>query len=248
MFNPHNFHALYNSNQLKSTRPFLARGAQVQRCASCFLAATACCCEWRIPLGRLPLDWIVLFHHDEIFKPTNTGRLIGDVFPQNTYAFEWSRKYPHADLLAMLQDPQRLPVLVFPSQEAPTFEMPSLNAVSQPGPRLTFVVLDGTWRQASRMARSSDWLQGFPCLQLTDLVKGNYGVRQAIREGQLSTVEAACEVLELRALKDEARHLKDYFTVFNEHCLATRGSRSPVETEAHRRLNLVKHVNPLDRM
>lgn len=227
------FEQLRAANLARSTRPFLARGATVQRCERCQLALAACLCPYRRDL-RCGLDLVLLLHHDEIFKPTNSGRLIADLLPANTFAFEWSRTAPDPDLLRLLADSGRFPVLVFPAGEgrAVYTEPPPLA----PDQRLTLILLDATWKQAGKMARASPWLAHLPLLCLPAARQGAYAVRQAIRAGQLATAEAAAEVLKLCGEVAVGEVLQDYFAVFNEHCLATRGSRMPRQLPEHERL------------
>lgn len=235
------FHDLRLACLARSTRPFLARGKSVQRCAACQLAQSACICPWKIELST-NVDFVLLLHHDEIFKPTNTGRLIADILPNNTFVFEWSRTQPPSELLALLQEPSRYPVIVFPAeddgQRVCHTEMPQMPADK----RLTFIVLDGTWRQASRMFRSSPWLSQIPALSLPAPEVGAYAVRQAIRDGQLATAEAAALLLELAGETKASAVLSDYFLIFNTHYLATRGCTPVIKTEVHERLDQLKHA------
>lgn len=219
----------------RSTRPFLARGKSVQRCPHCQLAASACICAWRINLVSA-VDVVLILHRDEVFKPTNTGRLIADVLPANTFAFEWSRTEPDPDLLRLLTDPMRYPVLVFPPAAADDRPVHLAKPQLSPIRRLTLVLLDGTWKQAGKMYRTSRWLADLPLLCLAEPKQGAYAVRQAIRDGQLATAEAAAEILQLCGEGRAAAVLEDYFAVFNEHYLATRGSRTPAHLPAHKRL------------
>lgn len=227
------FEQLRAANLARSTRPFLARGATVHRCDKCQLARSACICAFRCELS-CDLDLVLLLHHDEIFKPTNSGRLIADLLPANTYAFEWSRTEPAPALLHLLEDPARYPVLVFPGGGGRLVHRE--RPVLPEGRRLTLVMLDGTWKQAGKMARASPWLAHLPLMALADPEPGTYAVRQAIREGQLATAEAAAELLKICGETRAGEMLRDYFVVFNEHCLATRGSRAPRWLPEHERL------------
>lgn len=198
-----------------------------------------CICAWAAP-RRSSVDFVLLLHHDEVFKPTNTGRLIADILPANTTAFEWSRTEPPADLLALLADPARYPVIVFPVEQGGS--RPVHTAVPEVGDRrLTLILLDGTWRQASRMFRSSTWLADLPALTFSEPQLGRYAVRQKIREGQLATAEAAAELLRLCGDEVNGQVLEDYFVVFNEHYLATRTGRPVAQLPEHQRLAELRH-------
>jgi DTW domain-containing protein YfiP len=227
------FEELRAANLARSTRAFCARGASVQRCDRCQLALVACICPYRCEFG-CDVDLVLLLHHDEVFKPTNSGRLIADLLPANTYAFEWSRTQPDEDLLQLLAEPTRYPVVVFPALPGRTVhtQRPSLA----PDRRLTLILLDGTWKQAGKMARASPWLAHLPLMCVPEPQPGRYAVRQALRPGQLATAEAAAAVLRMCGEDKVGSVLEDYFAVFNEHCLATRGSRPPRMLEAHERL------------
>lgn len=222
----------------RATRPFKARGISVHRCQRCRLAAPTCICRWRVE-ASLDIDFIIIMHHDEIFKPTNTGRLIADVFPQNTYVYEWSRTSPSAELLSLLQDDQRQCLLLFPSDPL------ELDSVAKPHarPRLktTLVILDGTWKQARKMFRASAWLNRLKVLPLADSKPSLYGVRHAPKLGQLSTAEAVADALTQCSEIHAAQLLQDYFSVFKDHYLAARSNTHAPESEHHLRLEALKN-------
>ena len=207
----------------------------VKRCAACLLGEAACICRWRIACTSA-LDVVLILHHDELFKPTNTGRLIADVLPANTFAFEWSRTEPDPALLQLLRDCSRYPVLAFPGDETSPRQRYTARPAAPVERKLTLVLLDGTWKQAGKMFRASEWLADLPLLNFPEPRTGGYAVRQAIRPGQLATAEAAAELLRLCGEVRAAAVLADYFAVFNEHCLATRGSRLPQALPEHGRL------------
>lgn len=207
----------------------------MRRCPSCLLAESVCICALAAPRASA-VDFVLLLHHDEVFKPTNTGRLIADILPTNTRAFEWSRTEPPAELLAILADRTRYPAVVFPAEEGGNRPVHTAVPTDLDGRRLTLILLDGTWRQASRMFRSSAWLADVPALTFTEPQVGRYAVRQKIREGQLATAEAAAELLRLCGEEGNGQVLEDYFAVFNAHYLATRTGRPIPELPAHQRL------------
>ena len=114
MLPPHALHRLYQYRQSISTRPYLARGTKTQRCQQCLLATAQCRCAER---AWLPTDnsFLLLLHRQEIFKPSNTGRLIADLI-EDCHGYIWSRTEPEPELLTLLQASDRQPVLVFPHQ------------------------------------------------------------------------------------------------------------------------------------
>jgi len=169
------------------------------------------------PRAHRHIDFILLLHPTEIFKPTNTGRLIADVFPSNVYAFCWDRTRASDELLALLKDENRLCLLVFPVRGRPERVPRKLyEHMPKTSKKITCILLDGTWKQASRMFHLSRWLDTVACLQLpTQNVVRAYRLRLSHQENYLSTAEAAALCLEMAQELKNAAVLREYFSVFN---------------------------------
>jgi DTW domain-containing protein len=235
------YHRLRQACLATATREFNARGKSVLRCEYCQLAQKACICTWK-PVGKISCEFILLMHREELFKPTNTGRLIADVFPDQTRAFCWSRTEPDPELIQLMRDPTRLPLIVFPdetrvhsfeknaAENLPFSEMVSDRLVS-------FILLDGTWKQSGRMFHLSRWLDELSTFSLTDVRAGDYAVRKSHQQEYVSTAEAAAACLDAIGDSASADLLRDYFAVFNQHYLATRGGYTPEISEIHQRLS-----------
>ncbi|WP_231908888.1 DTW domain-containing protein [Marinomonas sp. TW1] len=143
-------------------RPFLARGSNAKRCPSCLMAKFACFCTQR-QMQNTSLQFILLYHRDEIHKPTNSGRLIADLFPNQTKAFIWSRTEPDKALLNLLNELKESCTILFPNTETAQNQgrnvrdqQDILKTDEETGKPHTFVILDGTWKQASKMFHQSE--------------------------------------------------------------------------------------------
>lgn len=216
---------------LKCTKPFQAKGKSVKRCESCQLAAYACICDWR-PKARSQAQFVLLMHRKELFKPTNTGRLIADAF-DDCQVFLWDRLEPPEGLKHILNDPNRDCYLVFPCSPNPEKPRKITQVLPESDRQQTFILLDGSWKQCSRMVALSQWLDGVPCLKLPeDLVK-SYQVRDSGKPERFSTAEAAISCLRLTGEVQSANVLMHYFNIFNQHYLATRGCYPPVHGDSH---------------
>ena len=195
-----------------------------------------------LPLS-LEFDIALLMHRDEILKPTNTGRLLAEAFPEHCLAFEWSRLEPNGELIKILEDPSRQCAVIYPAKqlrssidvtELDTFSCSEGKpAVSR---RPTFILLDGTWRQAARMFNHSQWLKNIPTLTLPDPDAGGYAVRKSSDSTRLSTAEAAVLLLQHCGQSAAGEHLAHMFTVFNYHCRATRNCTDVELTSSHQYL------------
>ena len=234
------FHLLLDRCKAQSTRAFLARGKSVIRCDHCQLAEFACICNWQPQLNSRA-EFVLLLHRDEVFKPTNTGRLIADIFPAQTHAFCWSRTEPEQALMDLLTDEARQCFIVYPANSTDLdaeprqvfSEIPVNNKVK------TFILLDATWKQSGRMFHLSRWLENVPCVALPEGILRGYAVRKSHNDDYLSTAEAAALCLQMAGEQKNSEILLDYFQLFNEHYLATRGCYPPVIGAVHQRLSSI---------
>lgn len=227
-----NFQQLRAKRIAEATREFRARGKSVVRCATCQLADYACVCRFR-PQLQSRSEFVLLLHRNEVFKPTNTGRLIAEVLPQQTHVSCWHRTEPEAGLLQLLAADERQCCIVFPDENGPQLATTDLETTRKIN---SFILLDGTWKQARRMITLSRWLDEVPRLKLPDTLLRGYAVRKSAHAHQLATAEAAALCLELAGEQQQSHTLLDYFTVFNRHYEATRGCYAPEVGDVHTRL------------
>ena len=221
-FNLHQVDHLRQYCQSISTRPFVARGANLTRCPSCLMAHDACFCDARVETN-LPIEIVLLYHIDEIHKPTNSGRLIADLFPKQTHAFLWSRKDPESKLLELLNEEDREIVLLFPDVEKKntSFEVNSETSPSSTK-KTTLILFDATWKQASKMFHLSKWLRNYHCLNINMEKQKAFLVRHAKHDMQFATAEVTAMALNALGHHEKASQLMQYNATFNQHCLMSR--------------------------
>ena len=202
-------------------REYKARGSKLSRCEYCLLSETLCICDG-IEEANCDAAVCLLMYHNESFKPSNTGRLIADVVPDN-YAFRWDRTDPDKALLSLLENGDYQPFIVFPEDN-----MPQERVVKQveriDSKKPLFIFLDGTWREAKKMIRKSPYLDGFPILSISPEKLSEYHLRVAAFEHQLGTAEVAIMVLELAGELDASQKLERHFVDFRKAYL--KGKRS----------------------
>lgn len=178
----------------------------------------------------------------EALKPSNTGWLIADLV-SDTWAFAWARTRVDPRLLALLEDPQWQPYVVFPGEfvEASRVvgEVLSPSAAEEGcSKRPLFILLDGTWTEARKMFNKSPYLSRFPVLSLNPGTVSNYRLRRATRDDHFCTAEVAALCLALAGETRAAEVLGAWLDVFSTQYLqAKRHLRPDRETEAHRRLS-----------
>jgi DTW domain-containing protein len=209
----------------ESRREFNARGAKMARCQQCLLAENYCICKG-VEQAQCESAVCLLMYHNESFKPSNTGRLIAEIVPDN-YAFRWDRTEPDANLLALLNDPQYQPMVVFPAEDvAEGRAITEVNTLA--GKKPLFIFLDGTWREAKKMIRKSPYLDNLPVLSITADKLSDYRLRIAPHAHQLGTAEVAIMVLALAGETDAALKLEQHFIKFRDaYLLGKRNKGRP---------------------
>lgn len=220
-------------------REFKARGSFVTRCEGCNLPALNCLCPYQVKAESVAQVWL-LTHPIEHYKPTNTGRLIGDVLSE-TRTFTWYRTAPDAQLAALLKDPRYAPFVIFPDDQPDyadrVVDIEAVHAAKAQTRIPVFIILDGTWRQARRMFRKSAYLDALPVLPLRTERETRYRLRKPASKAHLCTAEVAIELLRQGGDTSAADVLDDYFEVFNDSYAASRlHHRIDSPTAAMRRL------------
>lgn len=205
-------------------REFKARGSFVRRCEGCNLPELNCLCPYQVKAESYAQVWL-LTHPLEHYKPTNTGRLIGDVLAQ-TRVFTWYRTAPDEQLTELLQDPRYAPFLIFPDDQPDYADrvvgIDAVHSAKQDSRIPVFIILDGTWRQARRMFRKSAYLDELPILPLRTDRETRYRLRKPASKAHLCTAEVAIELLRQGGDDNAAAVLDDYFDVFNDSYAASR--------------------------
>jgi len=88
-----------------------------------------------------------------------------------------------------------------------------------------FIILDGTWKEARRIFRKSDFLQNLPIVSLEPDYISTYDLRRGAGEGNLCTIEAAIEILKMNAELETSQIIEDYYKLFLKNYKAgVRGS------------------------
>jgi DTW domain-containing protein YfiP len=192
----------------------------------------ACALRPRVPTRA---GICLLMSEFEPLKPSNTGWLVADVVP-DTSAFAWSRTRVDPALLALLDDPQWQPVVVFPGEFAEPARVIH-DVVETPGRRPLFVLLDGTWSEARKAFRKSPYLDRFPVLSLDPGQSSRYLLRRSSHPHHFCTSEVAASCLELAGDHPAARALEAWLDVFSDLYLKAKQSvPADAGAESQRRL------------
>jgi DTW domain-containing protein YfiP len=165
---------------------------------------------------------VILQHPAERRKAIGTGRMAAQcIAGSRLHVGETVAACPGLD--RDLSDPARPAWLLFPGPGAKDVDE------SPPEGRITLLVIDGTWTQASRMVRRDPVLSGLPRLSLDPDEPSRYRIRRQPRGECLSTIEALAHVLGvLEGDPDGMRRLHGPFAAMvQRHVDLREGRRVP---------------------
>ncbi|MCJ2376650.1 DTW domain-containing protein [Vibrio sp. ZSDZ34] len=225
----HAFHRLLQYRQSIATKPFKARGAKVNRCTYCQVAKQYCICEHQ-PSIESKFAALIILSENEVCKPSNTGRLILDVITDG-HAFQWNRTEPQSELIDLINHAEYQPIIVFPEEYVDDKQrlVSSSKTSAFNNKKPLFIFLDGSWREARKMFRKSDYLSDLPVLSIKPDALSNYIMRKSDNDAHLATVEVASLVFGQYGEPGTEKLLSSWFEVFKETYMMskTRYSSDP---------------------
>lgn len=216
----------------RQTDPRKPRTQRLRRCPDCRLTDRCCICPLLpSPLLRTRTAVTLLTHHRELRRSSNTGRLVERTLEQARV-----RLYGMRD-----DDPTLAPELagvrpVWVLAPGPHAEVlgpadrvdaaaAAAGGAAGNGVAPRLVLLDGTWRQASRWLHRRRATAGVRWVRLPEGPPSQYRLRKELRPGRLSTLEAtarALAILEPDGARVE-RQLLGLLAAFVDRSLWMRG-------------------------
>lgn len=180
----------------------------------------ACICA-HIPELHLRTEVVVVQHHSEARKTTETAHLLVEASPScRIVSRGMAGVVLPPDLFA---DATRRTWLLFPGEDANVLDETLVSADPRP---ITLVVPDGTWRQAAKAVRRDPSLQGLTQVTLPDLGPSRYLLREAPRSGQLATLEAIGRALGIIEGSEVREALEALLEVMVRRTLKMRGQQA----------------------
>jgi DTW domain-containing protein YfiP len=155
--------------------------------------------------------WI-LSTEREFSRPSNTARLLKLVNPESTELIHWERTKAPEKLIKYINSEEYEIYILFPTDENELSERKVQDKNSGKIP--AFIILDGTWKEAAKILRKSDYLKKMPRISLNPIQKSEYTLRRGASGAELCTIEAAIEVIKLNGEIEKAQVVKDTFDLF----------------------------------
>lgn len=202
------------------------RGFRIARCKRCHLPNVACICSFSPNIKTKAHFWLIMYEL-EYLKPTNTGKLIAESI-ENTYAFTWKRTEKPNNLIDLINSNKYNPYIVFPD-DVDDYKIRVKEYEEIEGKDPAFIILDGTWSQARKMFRKSEYLNDLPLISLKTNKKSEYVLRSPSDDNHICTVEVAIELLKIIGDFEASNQLNDYFKLFLKYYLAGKNNHAPIE-------------------
>lgn len=180
-----------------------------------------CVCSF-IPQLATRHRWIFIQHFTEQDKTTNTGRLAHLAMPASQQSWFRSRVEPPEPPVDWGPDEDLY--LLFPREGVDPLDPAELRDREEPA---TLVVLDGTWKQARKMARTVAPLPQVRCVGLPEAAHARYSLRDETLEGGMSTLDAVSWLVEAVEGPDLAAPLNELNRTLYERTMASRGTPVP---------------------
>ncbi|MGF1755039.1 DTW domain-containing protein [Vibrio makurazakiensis] len=218
----HAFHRLFQHRLSLSTKPFNARGCKVVRCQHCQIKQDHCICEYQPDIDTNVAAMLIV-SDNEVLKPSNTGRLIVDTIKES-YVYQWNRTEPSSEMLDILNDERYQPVVVFPEDytDDKSRVITDLSTTRDLNKTLLFIFLDGSWREARKIFRRSEYLQNLPVLSIEPDSVSQYMMRKSDNDQHLSTAEVASLVLKQAHEVEAGEVLQLWFETFRESYMLSK--------------------------
>lgn len=186
-------------------------------CPRCRMARDLCVCSVIAPLS-LRTRVVVVMHRVEMFRHSNTGRLVNASLPNSEILV---RGNPGETLsLEGRFEPGSRPLLLFPGPASVALTPDVVAADPRP---ITLVVPDGTWNHARKMPARVPGLSGVPQVRLALAEPSSYRLRKAPHPDRLSTFEAIARALELIEGPGIREPLERLFAVACDRVLWSQG-------------------------
>jgi DTW domain-containing protein YfiP len=179
-------------------------------CSKCGLPKITCICDRAPIISTIAKIWIISSER-ELYRPSNTARLLKLVNPHSTEIFLWERAKKPEKLIDNINDEMYDTYLVFPIEDEK--QCRKVEHISE-GKIPAFIIIDGTWKEARKILRKSDYLNKLPRVSLEPNFKSQYDLRRGAGEGNLCTIEAAVEVLKINKEIENSQVIDEFYHLF----------------------------------
>lgn len=163
-------------------------------------------------------------HHRESKLTTNTAHLASLLLPRCEIHIrgEVGRALEPSEIL----NPKESPLLLYPSEQARPLTSELISELPNP---VCLIVPDGSWRQASKVAKRESFLAEVPHVTLSADAPTRYLLRREPKPEGLATFEAIARALGVIEGPRLRLEMEKVFALMVERTLRSREGRQPIE-------------------
>ncbi|WP_195988479.1 tRNA-uridine aminocarboxypropyltransferase [Clostridium sp. D53t1_180928_C8] len=165
-----------------------------ENCNKCGLPIITCICK-SIKELETKAKFIILSSEKEVYRNTNTANLLKQINNKSTEIIIWKRGEIPKSILEYINNDIYNVYLVFPIMNK-EMEIRKVK-YSKDNHTPVFIIVDGTWKEAWKIIRRSDYLKNLPIVSLEINRVSKFTLRRGQEEGNLCTIEAAMELLKI---------------------------------------------------
>lgn len=186
------------------------RTRRIPRCPGCWLHVPSCVCG-ELPRLSTATRVVLVMHHVELRRSSNTGRLAARVLGAEVRV----RGLPGA---SPSPAPEGRRLVLFPAEDSRVLSRED----AAEGP-VTLVVPDGNWKQASRAVQRDEAAAGAEVVTLPPGPPSRYRLRRRPNDHALCTYEAVARALAILEGPEIEREMMRALDLFVERTLVLRG-------------------------
>ncbi len=196
----------------------------LQKCSRCALRGNTCICGRLQSIDNRP-NVTIIRHRKEVSRGSNSARIL-EASLQNVHLIEHGARYAGPTVLddTLLENA----ALLFPLFYDPDPNH-SPKAWTDIEPPKNLIILDGSWKQTSRMLKKIDRLTHLPRLTVKPLDPPLPRIRQPYFAGGMCTMEAAISALAPYLSETEVESLKQNYLTWLDQVRKNSGIRNPLQ-------------------
>ena len=195
-----------------------------ERCPTCALRGNTCVCD-RLKSVQAPFQVTIIRHRKEVRRGSNSVRILAHSI-ENANVIDHGSRYSGPTILP--HDVLTDAILLFPMFYDPDPNHPPQQWMGKPTPK-NLIVLDGSWKQTSRMLKKIVGLTALPRLVVEPLSPPLPRIRQPYFEGGMCTMEATISALKQFVDNDQIAQLKSNYLIWIDQVRKNSGIRSPLK-------------------
>ncbi len=184
-----------------------------ENCITCGLPIITCICD-SIKKVSTKAKFIILSSEKELYRKTNTANLLNICNTESTEIIIWERKKTPESIVNYISSDKYKVFLVFPDINEDLRKRTVEYGVMEKIP--VFIILDGTWGEAWKMIKKSEYLKELPIISLKTYKVSKFTLRRGQEEGNLCTVETAIELMKINNEPIESEIIEENFMLFLE--------------------------------